>query len=252
MLVNYLIQAALVTIYAIVLLMARNDFVMSKINQLSRIRYMSKLTRCLHAIPKSAKAFLDASILFAMAMLLGAMFVFGTRLNDHRKALAFLNQKWTIFLSTHTAIPALLLDLCISDSLRRRRGRLALWTMLWLFAVVDFWLWLAITVDPRSYEKPKKGAHYRDYEDSDQQLTWDYYCLSDDLWYNDFWMLVAFISVLGFFGSLQVLLNCGLNWGLCSGRFNKPSRKSGDKPIDGKLFQYLRVGKSYVYELSVT
>jgi hypothetical protein len=54
-----------------------------------------------------------------MAMLLGAMFVFGTRLNDHRKALAFLNQKWTIFLSTHTAIPALLLDLRLATSSAR-------------------------------------------------------------------------------------------------------------------------------------
>jgi hypothetical protein len=214
MLVNYLIQAALVTMYATVLLMDRHDFITSEAGQMSKIDHTSKLPRCMFAFSKSAKAFLNASILFSMAMLLAAMYVFGKRLSDHRTALAFLNQKWTFFLSTHTSIPALLLDLCVSDSLRRRRARLALWTVLWLFAFVDLSLWLAITADPRSYEGPKKGAHYRDFKDSDEQLTWDYYCLADDLRYNAFRMLVAVIAALVALGASHGLLNCRLNWGL--------------------------------------
>jgi hypothetical protein len=130
MVVNYIMQASLVTIYAIVLLMHRNDFITSKIDR------TNKLSRFVLAISHSDKAFLNASILFAMALLLAASFMFITRLRDHGTALAFLNQKWTFFLSIHTTMPAFLLDLCISDSLRRRRGRIALWTVLWLLAIM--------------------------------------------------------------------------------------------------------------------
>jgi hypothetical protein len=117
MLVNYLIQAALVTFYAIVLLMDRLDFITSKTGQMSKTDHTSKLprwmqprwvlSRSMFAFSKSAKAFLNASILFSMAMLLAAMYVFGKRLSDHRTALAFLNQKWTFFyLRTQASQPS--------------------------------------------------------------------------------------------------------------------------------------------------
>ena len=231
MLANYIIQASLVTFYAIVLLLNRNESFATKIGR------TDKLSHFVAAIAHSAKLFLNASILFAMAMLLAACFVFVTRLQHRGTALAFLNQKWTFLLSVYTTIPAFLLDICISDSLRRRRGRVALWTALWALSLLVLGLWLAITLDPRNYESPQRRAHYSLFEDSDQQLTWDYYCLGLDVRSNAYWMLYSFTAALGVLG----LLHVALNWRIFPCRSRKCASSMSAIQAREKILQSVRV-----------
>lgn len=163
-------QASLATVYALVLLLMRFDFVAS------RAKGVDSLNRFVLAIKHSARTFLDTSIVFSLAMLMAACFVFIDRLEERKGMLTRYTLFCTVLLSIYTILPALLLHICISDSLRRRRGRRILWVVVWLASITVFALWKAIVANPKAFECAK-GVEYHRMTDAHRRILWNESCI---------------------------------------------------------------------------
>ncbi|KAI1567732.1 hypothetical protein PtrEW7m1_009122 [Pyrenophora tritici-repentis] len=153
MLVTYLLQAVLVSIYLFALITIQ----VSKISpgsksQRLRGRYISRI---LPAIQHSTTQFLSASSVFAVAMLAAALFGSDKERQDSSPITWMLR----FFMPLNSLLPVAVLQLAALDMLRRSKGRMFLWLLIEILTV-----WLLI----RSWHS--RNSQYEGQYPSDHEL----------------------------------------------------------------------------------
>jgi hypothetical protein len=194
MVASYMTQATLATIYTIVLLMMRFDCVA----QIITGKRIQPDSRFVTAVKHSAKTFLDTSLIFSVAMLAAGCFVYLGRFTDSNSSASYYIMVCTLLLSIYTILPALLLHICISDSLRRHRGRMVLWAGVWLLSLTLFVFWLVFILSPEKY-KPV-GKDTLGVADGQRQAIWELFCMESGIVRSTQWAiytLIAGVNVLG-------------------------------------------------------
>jgi hypothetical protein len=138
MLVVYVAQAVLVTIYISALLIIRSD---ERRKPGNRRRWPS-IARTLLAIQHSTTAFLNASSVFAIAMLFGN---------------SISTRSIYLLMPCNSVLPVALLQFAASKLLRRNRGRLYLWALILLLLItvltVSFVRPLSLSLDNSKYDQ---------------------------------------------------------------------------------------------------
>jgi hypothetical protein len=201
MLANYYIQAILITLYVFVLLLLQKPKAKEWLSKRPRI------WQCCIAIKHSARPFLDASIIFALAMLGAAAYTLVVRTADPRAPLTVYRLFLVTYLSHYTLIPALMLHHCTTHTLRRRSGRMILWISAGILEILTFSLWMNIYWKPGAYERSRIKSIY-DYEDPDQQLPWDAWCTYESSMRLFSWLTMALMC----FTLLPMLIPPFLVW----------------------------------------
>jgi hypothetical protein len=169
MLTNYYLQAILVTLYVAVLL---------TLQYTTAGGWMRKRTcvwRIYSAIQHSLRLFLDASLIFALAVLVATVHTFRVRLTAPRTPLTDYALYLFIYLSHYTLLPALALHHCNTSSLRRHYGRIALWSLATSLELAALGMFFRIVRQPGSYEFYRVDDTYT-LEDPDRQLPWNAWC----------------------------------------------------------------------------
>ncbi|KAH7075802.1 hypothetical protein BKA63DRAFT_512404 [Paraphoma chrysanthemicola] len=119
MLATYILQSCLVTVYVFALIMIRFNWTPAKMRNLSPVK------RTLLAIQHSTGSFLSASFVFCIAMLLASLLaVVDVTSNSRATTWSLL-----IIMPVSSILPVVVLQLAASDTLRRARGRMVLWIL---------------------------------------------------------------------------------------------------------------------------
>jgi len=130
MIITYLVQAVLVTIYLSVLLSIHFDKIPKK---LKRKHFISRTAL---AVQHSTSTFLGASFVFSIAMLLATIVSFG-RLTQHRlPGTSLLTWALGTLMPICSILPVVQLQLVASHMLRRWKGRTALWAVLYVLLTI--------------------------------------------------------------------------------------------------------------------
>ncbi|PSN69213.1 hypothetical protein BS50DRAFT_586553 [Corynespora cassiicola Philippines] len=165
MLVNYAIQAALTTIYAF--------FFFFKIRHKSLEGMTKNETVIFHSMP----AFLNTAIVFCFAMLVAALFVFGSAFKDLKTPITTYSASTTALMSIFTVLPALILNLCAATTLRRSLARKFGWTLISLLTVTVYILFLVRKYMPRQYGNGLTDEAVMGINDPEFQVRWELRCL---------------------------------------------------------------------------
>lgn len=126
------------------------------------------------AVKHSARSFLDASLIFALAMLIAATYTLANRVANPRAPLKAYAMQLTMYLAHLTLLPALILHHCNVRSLRRRRGRSLLWCLAGGLQIVTVGCLVRIKYD-KGWETSLEGT-WTNYHDPDQRLPWGSWC----------------------------------------------------------------------------
>jgi hypothetical protein len=130
MLVTYVVQAVLVTLYLAVLLLLRFD----KLPQTSR--NVSWISRTLVAVQHSTATFLGASFVFSIAMLLASIVTLATVREQELEGATLSTRVLATLMPISSVFPVVLLQLAASRMLRRGKGRGALWGLVCMLLIV--------------------------------------------------------------------------------------------------------------------
>jgi hypothetical protein len=159
MLATYVIQAALITMYIPVLVAVRSDKV--------PMRWLKTPTvaRSISAVQHSTVSFLNASLVFAVAMLSASLVSFARHEDMTTSTMAIM-----IFMPFSSILPVALLQLSTSDNLRRTRGRFLIWiTILGLMIGI---LYIVAPKAPNLKVSPVPGD-----DASNKQTLWEVVCV---------------------------------------------------------------------------
>ncbi|KAH7090336.1 hypothetical protein FB567DRAFT_491057 [Paraphoma chrysanthemicola] len=133
MLTTYLLQACFVTVYLFALVTIRFDWTPVK------MRNSPSIKRTLLAIQHSTGSFLSASFVFSIAMLLASLFA----VVDDTSNARYTSWALLLIMPISSILPLVVLQLAESNTLRRTKGRMAVWfllLMLTLNLLVHTWL----------------------------------------------------------------------------------------------------------------
>lgn len=172
--------------------------------------------RLLSAFQESTRPFLDASMLFCMAVQSATIFVLSVNL--HQKELTpTITTVSSAFISIYTLFPPIVLHNCAAEHLRRRNGRRCAWALLAAMTIVVCSLYFSNPQSPwrrktwQDIEVLTKNANTLEQlddimlrQDSSHQRKWDAMCLAED---NALRANGAFVGTIG---SLLFLLVLGL------------------------------------------
>ncbi|KAF2734240.1 hypothetical protein EJ04DRAFT_564385 [Polyplosphaeria fusca] len=170
MLVNYIIQASLATIYLVILAAIRLDRIVPREND------RSFLSRGVIAVHQTARPFLDAAIFFCLAMLLAALYTFARGYDDDTNYLTTYSAITTALLSIYSAIPAILIHACISNQHRRKKWRIFVWGLIAALAIVVAALYLYMP--SRAKKMTEQELENIMFNSPDRQFFWDSGCLN--------------------------------------------------------------------------
>jgi hypothetical protein len=154
MLATYTLQTCLVTVYLIALVMIRFDWI------LVNMRNVSFMKRTLLAIQHSTGSFLSASFVFCIAMLLASLL---SEVDDNSNA---RGTAWTLLLTmpVSSILPVVVLQLAASDTLRRVKGRMALWSLVFTLNLALLVPTIVAAFDISEEEKSKFKFSYSAWE----------------------------------------------------------------------------------------
>jgi hypothetical protein len=177
MLVAYIIQATLITIYIPTLLTARFDWLPAPLHTIPMIG------RTVSAVQHSTAPFLNASIVFSIAMLSGSLISFAKHDISTVSTLAIMSM-----LPFSSILPVALLQLAASNMLRRNRGRLFSWI---LMAV----LMISILITAHVIDT----NNLADVERHSGQIVWETHCLNKSYVVHILWFsrILAGLLILG-------------------------------------------------------
>ena len=180
MLVNYIAQAVLVTLYVLFLIPSRHQ--RSNIGSDNRPGYTpprnnSPTTRFLAAVQETALTFLGASITFSVAMLIAGIYFFADALlssfGPNHQAKTTYAMLTSSFLPLYSLLPTLILNACISDTVRGIWWRRTVWILIaGLTLALGALFPAALMRSPPSASAPE-GAR--------QQFVWEEKCQSKQL-----------------------------------------------------------------------
>lgn len=131
MIVNFFVEAGLVTTFLLILLVATKQDHLSK--QLCRIRYLQRL---ISAVQESTRVFLDAALIFCIALLLAATKTFADWIYHPGKPFTTYAAVSSAFLSLFSIVPAFLLHVAASEELRRVKWRRFVWGFIAALAIL--------------------------------------------------------------------------------------------------------------------
>jgi len=200
MVANYCIQAAFVTIYMAFHMAARFGWsparrtapyqILTAVQGKGDLGMESKQERVLTLpfISESTRPFLDATLLFSIAVHIATLFSFirGHALNIPIPTTAGVS---SAFISVYTIFPPLVLHSCAADHLRRKHGRRYIWSALGAISLTMAGLYFsdpggAWRRDWRNWNDFKlqnlKDKELMDllYKDPDHQLKWESFCVT--------------------------------------------------------------------------
>lgn len=174
MLVNYIMQAVLTTFFFAIL-------VPSRLNKISEeVKNYRPYARIIDAIHHSSRTFLDAAMMFCLAMLIAAMVTFARTVHNGLKApLTTYTSITSAFMALYSVLPAVLLHACISNQLRRAKWRRASWVITVLLGLAVMGLFLAAPDMFVRYQSTSNvEALVQSLHDPDHQFAWDAWCLN--------------------------------------------------------------------------
>ncbi|KAH3981887.1 hypothetical protein HBH98_066640 [Parastagonospora nodorum] len=184
MLATYLIQAVLVSLYVGALLAIRFDKVPKAESRAGLI------SRTLFALQHSTLAFLNASFVFAIAMLSASLMSIAKTVDNF----TFIASAWalTILMPISSVIPVVLLQLAASDMLRRNRGRILLWALVDVLIIII----LVLSFIPKKLDHNMNGAEWKKYQ---KQADWEVLCINTRAEYQ---LVLLIFLAWAFAGSL--------------------------------------------------
>ncbi|KAF2871749.1 hypothetical protein BDV95DRAFT_48225 [Massariosphaeria phaeospora] len=133
MLTNYMLQAFLVTLYLPVLLLTRYHDAQGS----------PCVKRGLLAVQYSTPVFLNASVIFSIAMLLAALYSFARAL-DEPTLLTYSASTMSMLMSLYSVLPAAALQIAAGCVLRRTRGARLVWSLIAGLVVVVLALYVSV------------------------------------------------------------------------------------------------------------
>jgi hypothetical protein len=174
MLSAYFTQAVLITVYIPSLLSVRFDWLSDRKSTVSLIG------RTLLAVQHSTPSFLNASIVFSIAMLSASLVSFANHDVLTLSTLAIM-----LLMPFGSVLPVTLLQLAASDTLRRHRGRLLSWILMAALMIVLLITALILNITNITTE------------DKDiKQVNWETFCLGRGNVYNFFWFSLGLAGLL--------------------------------------------------------
>jgi hypothetical protein len=180
MLVTYFLQAILVTCYIPALLAIRFG---KTPNANGKHRLVE---RTLFALKHSTASFLNASFVFAIAMLSGSLISFAKTFGYD--ALTLSGSVLTLRMPLSSVFPAILLHLTASNMLRRDRGRVFLWTLIGIL-IVNI---LALALIPEKSIKDWDNFGEKYYS----QAEWEEACIEVNAALHLYYLALAFAGSL--------------------------------------------------------
>ncbi|KAF2643497.1 hypothetical protein P280DRAFT_467524 [Massarina eburnea CBS 473.64] len=194
MLATYATEAVFVTFYVVVLLTAKAHR--------SKTTGKAGFGRIHEATRESLRAFLDAALLFAIAMLVAAVYNFGITLYDSDKAVTFISSIMSAFVSLFSILPAIALHSSASSNLRRSKTRIWIWLLIGSLTIAMMGLGLFTYGSIRS--RYKKVVQL----DSSGQLLFEETCLDVDALGMFTGLLVCLFVILAAFVLIYVIFVC--------------------------------------------
>jgi hypothetical protein len=174
MLSAYVTQAVLITVYIPSLLSVRFGWLSDRRSAAPTIE------RTLLAVQHSTASFLNASIVFSIAMLSASLVSFAKRDHLTRSTFAIL-----LLMPFGSVLPVTLLQLAASNMLRRHRGRLLLWIL--MTALMVTLLVTALLQNIRNIPTEDKAS---------KQVNWETHCLGEGNVMNLFWFTLSLAGLL--------------------------------------------------------
>ena len=193
MMVCYLIQAILVTIYASILILSRSSA------STPRSTPSTRLGKCLLRIQESAheslREFLDASLIFSFAMIIAAIISSLLTLSAVQNQKADIGDLYALsrtslqvplqssvifsaFAALFTVFPAIALHASAQTSLRRKKWRAIMWVVLGACTLAMFALSRVAGDEALNFIRTTENSSWRD---PDGQLTFEFYCIDQDV-----------------------------------------------------------------------
>ncbi|OAL46968.1 hypothetical protein IQ07DRAFT_145640 [Pyrenochaeta sp. DS3sAY3a] len=182
MLATYILQTCLVTVYLVALVMIRFDWTPVK------MRNHPLMKRTSLAIQHSTGAFLSASFLFCISMLFASLLA---AIDDDSNA-KYTTWALLLIMPTSSTLPVVLLQLAAPDTLRRTKGRMALWAVV---SALSLTLFVRTIVAISRYEKDSRFKL--------QFSAWENRCLDGNFIVPAIflsWIIAGMLSItVGFF-----------------------------------------------------
>lgn len=182
MVVNYCIQAALVTIYMAFHMAVRFGWSPAS---------GTKAHRILAAVQESTRPFLDNSLLFSVAVHIAALFTFIRGRVDTDSPTPTTAAVFSAFIAIYTIFPPLVLHSCAAKHLRRKRERMWIWMFIGALKLTVYGLyygdpdspWLRKWQDWNSIDTYRAGNNTGLYglmqNDKNHQLKWESFCVTE-------------------------------------------------------------------------
>ncbi|KAF2690903.1 hypothetical protein K458DRAFT_426318 [Lentithecium fluviatile CBS 122367] len=209
MVVNYYIQCALVTIYMGFHMAAR--FGWTPPHRTIGHRFLS-------AIQESTRPFLDAALLFSIAIHSSASLTFIRGRVDANKPTPTTAAVCSAFVALFSVFAPLTLHSCAEEHLRRKHGRRRMWMYLCMLMFIVVGLYFSDPQSPWLREWPDWNAAetYRSnnetglygllWRDEDHQLTWESFCVMERGANRANWAIVVALATLITFFTLYWIL----------------------------------------------
>lgn len=202
MIVNYVVQAILISLYLFVHVAADFDWIPKNTEG------SFSLSRLVSAVGESTRVFLDATLVFCVSVLVATIYTSSTAMPYFGRAMTTTATVSSMFISLYSVLPAVVLHSAASGHLRRKRGRTLVWIFIGVLFLVSVALYYSTPYNPwnRWWNDPNWNLK----DDGDHQVQWEMICLHKKIVDRGNIAITIGIGILGLIVALYMFFICNL------------------------------------------